>query len=436
MRKRQTILWAVIVVVLCVVVATVAAVRRTAPTTGSIEIPTTIVKRGDLAMDVNAEGELRASHFEMMTAPPIGGGSLEITHLLHTGTPVKKGDLVMEFDPSEQHYKLEQNRSELLQAEQEITKARADAAVTAAEDKVKLLKARFDVRRAELDVQKNELVSTIDARKNDLALEGAKRVLAELDQDIKSRTASGKASIALAEEKRNKAKLAMDQAQQNIDKMRVAAPMDGLVALEKNERAAGGFFFGGMTLPEYRQGDQVDPGSTVGQVIDPREMELAAKVGELERNNIKEGEAVDITLDALPGSILHGTVKSLGGMNQRRFWEADTFAKFDIVIALTGKDTRLRPGLTAHVVIHGDPRRGVFYIPRQAVMMKEGKRVVFVKNGSNFDQRAVKVLGENESRAAVDGIPAGTEIAMVDPMAPQKASTSSSSSGAPGGGEP
>jgi len=429
-------MWAVIALIFCAVVATVAAVRRTAPTSGSIEIPTTTVKRGDLAMDVNAEGEIRASHFEMMTAPPIGGGSLEITHLLHTGTPVKKGDLVMEFDPSEQRYKLEQNRSELLQAEQEITKAKADAAVTAAEDKVKLLKARFDVRRAELDVQKNELVSTIDARKNDLALEGAKRVLAELDQDVKSRSASGEASIALAEEKRNKAKLAMDQARQNIDKMRVAAPMDGLVALEKNERAAGGFFFGGMTLPEYRQGDQVDPGSTVGQVIDPREMELAAKVGELDRNNIKEGEAVDISLDALKGSVLHGTVKSLGGMNQRRFWEADTFAKFDIVIALTSKDTRLRPGLTALIVIHGDPRKGVLYVPRQAVMLKESKCVVYVKNGSNFDQREVKVLSENESRAAVDGISVGAQIAMVDPLAPQKSSSASASPGPTGGGQP
>ena len=436
MKRRRTIAWAVVMVVLCAVAATVAAVRRATPTTGSSEIPTTFVKRGDLAMDVNADGELRASHFEMMTAPPIGGGSLEITHLLHTGTPVKKGDLVMEFDPSEQRYKLEQNRSELLQADQEITKAKADAAVTAAQDKVALLKARFDVRRAELDVQKNELVSTIDARKNDLALEGAKRVLAELEQDVKSRSASGKASITLAEEKRNKAKLAMDQAQQNIDKMRVSAPMEGLVALEKNERAAGGFFFGGMTLPEYRQGDQVEPGSTVGQVIDPREMELAAKVGELDRNNIKEGQLVDIRLDALPGSVLHGTVKSLGGMNQRRFWEADTFAKFDIVIALTSRDTRLRPGLTARVVIHGDPRKGVLFVPRQAVMLKESKRVVYVKNGSNFDQREVKILGENESRAAVDGITAGTEIAMVDPTATQKSSAPASGPAPAGGGQP
>ena len=240
---------------------------RTSTAATADEIPTTRVKRGDLDMKVYVTGELRASHSEMLTAPPIGGGALQITHLLHTGTAVKKGDLVMEFDPSEQHYKLDQNRSELLQAEQEITKAKADAAVVAAQDKVALLKARFDVRRAELDVQKNELVSSIDARKNDLALEQAKRVLAELEQDVKSRSASNQATISLAEEKRNKAKLAMDQAQDNIDKMRVTAPMDGLVALEKNEGAMGGFCcFGGMSLPEYREGDQVEPGRTVGQV--------------------------------------------------------------------------------------------------------------------------------------------------------------------------
>lgn len=433
MRRRRTIVWAVALVVVCLLVGAVAATRRHSPSAISDDLPMSRVQRGDLQMNVTATGELRAIHSETMTAPPIGGGVLEITRLLHTGTPVKKGDLVMEFDPSEQHYKLEQNRSELLQAEQEITKAKADAAVTAAQDKVALLKARFDVRRAELDVQKNELVSTIDARKNDLALESAKRVLAEIEQDVKSRKLSGQATIALAEEKRNKAKLAMDQAQQNIEKMRVAAPMDGLVALEKNERAAGGMFWGGMTLPEYRQGDQVDAGATVGQVIDPKEMELGAKVGELDRNNIKEGQVVDINLDALPGTVLHGTVKSLGGSSNRHFWEANTNAKFDITIALSGKDPRLRPGLTAQVVIHGEPRKDVLYLPRQAVMAKDGKRVVYVKNGSNYDAHELKILGENESHAAVEGIAVGTEVAMVDPTAPRKTSASSPSSAPPGG---
>src|SRR6202046_511081 len=225
MKSRRAIMWAVVAVVLCAVAGVVAAVRRASPATTNDEIPTGLVKRGDLDMKVYVTGELRASHSEMLTAPPIGGGALQITHLLHTGTAVKKGDLVMEFDPTEQLYKLDQNRSELLQADQEITKARADAAVVAAQDKVALLKARFDVRRAELDVQKNELVSAIDGKKNQLALEQAQRVLAELEQDIQSHTASGEATIYLAQEKRNKAKLAMDQAQENIDKMTVPARM-------------------------------------------------------------------------------------------------------------------------------------------------------------------------------------------------------------------
>jgi HlyD family secretion protein len=302
-----------------------------------------------------------------------------------------------------------------------------------AQDKVALLKARFDVRRAELDVQKNELVSTIDARKNDLALDQAKRVLAELEQDVKSRSASNKASISLAEEKRNKAKLAMDQAQGNIDKMRLASPMDGLVALEKNQGAMGGFCcFPGMTFPEYHEGDQVEPGRTVGQVIDPSGLELVAKVGELERNNVKEGQTVDFQLDAFPETKFHGTVKTVGGSNTRMFWEDDTSTKFEVTITLATTDPRMRPGLTAHLYINGDPRKDVLYVPRQALFLKDNKRLIYIRNGDSFDAREVKIVAQNESRAAIDGIGAGTEIALIDPTAPRKVSTSGASS--PGGG--
>ena len=71
-----------------------------------------------------------------LTAPAHWRRSLQITRLSTPVRPVKKGDIVFEFDPSEQNYKLEQNRSELMQAEEEITKAMADAEVQAAQDKV------------------------------------------------------------------------------------------------------------------------------------------------------------------------------------------------------------------------------------------------------------------------------------------------------------
>ena len=428
-------MWAVAAVVLLAVVGVVAGVRRVSSTTTSDEIPTGRVKRGDLDLKVHATGELRANHSEALTAPSIGGGALQITRLLHTGTAVKKGELVMEFDPSEQHYKLDQSRSELLEADQEITKAKADAEVQASQDKVALLKARFDVRRAELEVRKNELVSTIDGRKNQLSLEQAQRVLAQLQQDIKSHTASGQATISLAMEKRNKAKLAMDQAEQNIGKMRVLAPMGGLVALAKNEGASGGFFFSGMSLPEYREGDQAEPGGTICQVIDAKEMELVAKVGELDRSNVKVGQPAEIRLDALPGEVFQGTVKTVSGMSAHRFWDDDVGARFEVAVGFSTADSRLRPGFSAEVLIIGDQRKNVLYVPRQALFLKDTKRVLYVHNGNGFEPREVKIQYENESRAAVVGIDAGTEVALVDPTAPRKTENALSSPGV-GGGSP
>src|SRR5207302_1975324 len=82
-----------------------------------------------------------------------------------------------------------------------------------------VLKAKYTVRQAEREVSKNELVSKIDAQKNVLALDEAKRALAQLEQDIHSHSASNKAALAISEEKRHKARLAMDQAEENIKKM-------------------------------------------------------------------------------------------------------------------------------------------------------------------------------------------------------------------------
>ena len=436
MKRRRVITWGMLLVVLAGAIVVVAATRRSNVPAADGDIPIGRVKRGDMQLTVVANGELRANHTVTLTAPPVGGGALQITRLSHTGLAVKKGDIVMEFDPSEQRYKLEQNRSELLQAEQEITKAKADAAVLAAQDKVALLKARFDVRRAELDVQKNELVSAIDGKKNQLALEQAQRVLAELEQDIQSHNASGQATIYLAQEKRNKAKLLMDQAQRNIDKMKVPAAIDGLVSIEKNRDATGGFFFDGMTLPDYREGDQVQPGSPIASVIDSREMEIVCQIDEHDRSNIKAGQTAEVAFNALPGQAFHGTVKTVGGMSMRNFWEQDLGGKFDVTIQLPNADSRLRPGLTAQVVIRGEEKKNVLYIPRQALFLKDGKRVVYVKNGSGFEPREVKIQSESESRAAVEGLNVGSELALVDPTAPRKAATPGASSPGVGGGTP
>src|SRR5436309_12954505 len=65
------------------------------------DIPTARVKRGNVELKVYTTGELRAVRSATLVAPPVGS-TLQIVRLAKTGTLVKAGDGVMEFDPSEQ----------------------------------------------------------------------------------------------------------------------------------------------------------------------------------------------------------------------------------------------------------------------------------------------------------------------------------------------
>ncbi|MGA2561542.1 MAG: HlyD family efflux transporter periplasmic adaptor subunit [Terracidiphilus sp.] len=432
-KRSRILIWSGIGVLLAGGIGAVVASSRVPAAATASDVPLTEVKRGDIDLRVHAGGELRASHSIMLSAPSVGGAALQLTRLVRTGQAVKKGDVVFEFDPSEQHYKLEQNRSELLQAEQEITKAKADAAVLAAVDKVTLLKDRYSVRRAELDVQKDELLSKIDADKNELALTQAKRVLAEEEKDIESHKASGQAATYLAQEKDNKAKLGMDQAQQSLDKMRVIAPMDGLVSIQKNMDALGGFMISGMSIPDFHEGDQVQPGRSVAEVVDPNGLDLTAKIGEQDRANVQVGQPVEVHFDALPDEVFHGTVKSVGGMSVRGIFSNSTNGTFDVSVQLATQDVKFRSGLTAQIVFLGANKQKVLYLPRLAVFVKDGKRIVYEKKGNGYEQREVTIQSQNESRAVVDGITEGTKVALVDPTATRK-TNAPAAAGSLGGG--
>jgi len=433
MRRSRVFTWSILGVVVVMSVTGAVLASRTRPASKNDSIPLATVRRGEIDLRVHSTAELRANHAIMLSAPAVGGDALQIIRLVRTGEPVKQGDVIVEFDPSEQQYKLEQSRSELLQAEQEITKAKADAMVLKAEDKVTLLKAQHNVRRAELDVKKEELVSKIDGEKNKLALEQTQRVLAELEKDNESHLASGQASITLAQEKYNKAKLAMNQAQQNLDKMRVTAPMDGLVSIQKNMNASGGFFFTGMSLPDYHPGDQVQPGNAIAQVVDPLGMDLTSKVSEQSHNNIKAGQTVEVRFDAVPGHVFEGTVKTVGGMSMRQFFEASTGGSFDVSIQLAKPDSLLRSGFTAQVVFLGDMQKNVLYIPRQALFLKDGKPTVFARKAGGYEQLEIKILSETESRASIAGLEEGAQVALIDPTVSRKPTSSESATGNIGG---
>src|SRR4029079_5291747 len=142
--------------------------------------------------------------------------------------------------------------------------------------------------------------------------------------DIKTHAATNRAARAVLEEKRSKARIAANFARKNIENMTVRAPLTGLVVIKENQNASGGFGFPEMSLPDYRQGDTVQPGSTIAEVVDLTEMEVKTKIPETERASVNSGVPAKVQVEAIPGASLTGSSKGVGGLGQERLWGAAT----------------------------------------------------------------------------------------------------------------
>jgi multidrug resistance efflux pump len=419
------------------------------------DVPTARVTRGDVATDVHAAGELRTPTTRMITAPAVGG-QMRILALKPTGTVVKTGEILLAFDPSDQQYRLEEQESLLKEAELEIEKLNADAAAQAAKDRVDLLTAQFDVKKAQLDVSGNELLGAIDARKRELTLEEARRRLAQLQDDVTSHAKTNEAGMAVLAEKRNKARLTMGDAQKTIEQMTVRAPIDGVVSVQSNME--GNFYFTGMALPEYHEGDSVSSGRSVVEVLDVGRMELVVRVPETDSARIAPGQRAAVTLDtgtldiggperasaaasanakakapaatasasasvpagaAAATPAIDATVTAIGGIRAGgNGWGRQPegpVRKIDVTLRLDQPLVSARPGLTAQILLKSDPLKGVLAVPRQAVFDRDGKPHVYLKKDDRFTLTPIKITARTETAVVVQDLAEGAEVALADP---------------------
>ena len=329
-NMKKVVARVVVLVALAGVVAAGFYLARQMPDSSS-DFVLTPVRRGDLIVKTHFRGELRAVRTISLTAPNLGSVT-QITQLAPSGALSAVGDLIFELDDSERRATLEDAELEVERVGELLTEAETDLEIRKSQDEVELLKAGFAVKSAELEVQKNELISAIDARKNVLTLEESKRREQKLEQDIQSRLQQRQAELAVLREQLRKADLDAARERRRINQSRVLSPMSGLVSIQQNRAGGRGGF--GQTMPDVQEGDQIPPGMEVVKILDLSEMELLAKVEEVERSNLHEGQQAVILLDALPGKMVRARVRRLGNTASANVFRGEATKKFDCVLSI------------------------------------------------------------------------------------------------------
>lgn len=372
-------------------------------------VPVTAVKRGDVTFTVTARGELQGGSSRLLTAPMIRGREMAITFLRKPGELVEEGEIVAQFDTTEETYNLREAEADLAEAEQKLAEAQYEQLAREWEAKYEMIRARADVREAELEVRRNPLISAIAARQNLLALEAARERLARIERDLASRKATAEAAVAIHEAARDKARAKAETARKNIESMTLRAPASGYIAVQRN--TATNYYYTGMQFPLFQVGDMARPGMAVAQIPDLARWEVSAQVDEADRGHLAAGQPASIRFIALPGHTFKGRVINLGGTTGPP-WDR----RFECRLSLDDPIPQLRPGLSARISITTETLRGVLSVPAQALFEADGRMFVYVKTPSGFTPADVRLVRRSESRVVVEGLQEGQLVALASPV--------------------
>jgi len=363
------------------------------------------VERKSFAQVLRLNGTTQASRSFVVLAPKLEGaqvGSMVITKLVPAGTHVKKDAILVEFDPQAQTkdyldkkstYENLVGQASQKQAEEEIARAKDDTAMKQAEDELK---------RAQLELQKNEIVSRIDAEKNQEALDEAQATLKQLKQTYELKRAASASTIRIQEIQRDRALEAMRYAQGNAARMVVHSPMEGVVVYNT-------IWLGGR-MGTVQQGDQVRPGVPFLQVVDPSQMEVRVELNQVDLLKVHPGQRAQMHLDAYPGMTLPAVLEELSPLGHPGQF-AEAVRSFAARFSVQGTDPRLLPDLSAALDVDLGSQKSVLVIPWQSVGSEADHAFVWLKTTGSFEKRTVQTGSRNDLEAVVvSGLREGDSI--------------------------
>jgi multidrug efflux pump subunit AcrA (membrane-fusion protein) len=373
-------------------------------------LPTATAAKKEFVDYVEVHGEIKALHSVTITSPA-GVGDLLILKIAATGTKVKKGDTLVEFDTSTLRQKLAQDQSALKSAEAAIEQSVASAKLKEEQDLTDVMASRFDLQSARLDASKQEILSAIDGQKAVLKVSDAEQKVKENETKLEADRSSAKSDLASKLKLRDRAAFQVKQDESGITALTLHAPLDGSFTVLTHWEPTG-------TVP-FKPGDRVWAGAGLAELPDPSTLRVSARVEEADRGQMRIGQSVSIRMDAIPDRTLQGKVDEISPTASLDFNGGWPFPRnFSLGISLVEHDPRLVPGMSAVARVAVDRVNDATVIPVGAVFRKSGRSVVYVMHGSHFVETPIEVARRNSEEAMIaKGVVSGDRVALREPPA-------------------
>jgi HlyD family secretion protein len=332
-----------------------------------LQVSTAPVTDGPMTRRIVATGSLQA-----VTTVEVGSQESGIiaSLLVDYNSFVHAGDIVARLDPALYDAQYQAAQAALGEAEAALMQARAgvlgaQAAVDDAQSKLTravALSAKDLIPRSDLD---------------------AARIASD---EAAADQRSAAAVVTQAEASVAQAKAAVDQAALNVEHTIIRAPIDGIV-IDRDVDV-------GQTLAASVQSPVL-----FRIAADLTRMQVQVNVDESDVGGLAAGETAAFGVESFPGETFHGTVSQVrlqpvteqaatataagSGAQTAQTTTVPTVVSYTAIVDVANPDQRLRPGMTAEVVVSESQREHVVRIPNNALSFRP-------------PQDVLKAIGETE----------------------------------------
>ena len=375
------------------------------------EVPTARVERKEFVQTVRTRGEVKSLNTIPVAAPQTP--DLTIVRLAADGKPIKKGDVVVEFDAATQEERYLEKSTEVRQVDSEIIQKEAQHSIADEQNAMLVMRSEYDLERAKLEASKQEILSEIEGLKNRITVKVTEGELQKSKTTAEATDISQEADIVQLEEKKNKAIRDLERTKSYLGNMVLRAPVDGVVQIRPNPRAQGS---SSRSRPPFQEGDSVWAGAEIADIPDLSSMVVEFRVEEIDRGRARVGQKVRVRVDAVAGAVFDGAIAWISPIATLIFRRFPPEKNFPARARIAKLDDQLRPGMSASVEVIVEERPNVLVIPAKASFQIEGKPTVFVRSGNGFRRQIIDVLARNANEIVVSGdINEGEVIALENP---------------------
>jgi RND family efflux transporter MFP subunit len=311
-----------------------------APVTVAIAKIDTLVER------VQAAGLTAPVHAYQVVAQ-VGGRIVELP--VQEGQQVAKDQLLLALDDSDLQLELEKARSQFIQASIEYGRIRGERQHATS----------FHIRQESRLLDPQAIQARIDSLEKEVKNGQA------LPEQLQFARAEYEAARLFASE--NKETLVAFQSglasalqqvrsvEQQLQKTRITVPFDGVVAGLANQ--SGAF---------------VAPGTQIMQILDLAQIDLSLGIIETEVGDLAPGRQARVHIPALGKRVFQGRVRTISPLvdPEKRTCQ--------VTVRLRNPQQRIKVGMYATAEIAGQLHPDVLQVPREAILERDNRKLVFV----------------------------------------------------------